>query len=424
MQEIAWFIAGAAAFALAHGVRTWLNSSPPRRGSRSGRQVVRPAPVPIVANGATKAAAPCENGDARALVKSVGDELATLASGVEGRAHLLIEAAPDRRALPAAAEGMLRAVQRLRTLHRKIVAFAIDRGAAPGRAELAQVVDRLADDLQQLQLGLELHWHPPAMLPPVAVAPGVVGDILLFLSAAMIRAEPGATRLTLVGEMSLGEVPRVKLELSLEWAEESNNHESAYRGEEGRRIDFEAAANLVRAQGGTIEFTHAPGRFARALVRLPAAARETLPAPVVLEPRPRPAPPAAPPVTVPPSPPPGHHFGGALLLESDPTIRAMVARELKASGRAVFACADSASARAFLETTPERFELLVVDHPRRLAPNEALAAAVRTVAPNLKVFVLDGELPAGDSFPALHGIPKPFGVHELREALALVLAAR
>ena len=140
MQEIAWFIAGAAAFALAHGVRTWLNSSPPRRGSRSGRQVVRPAPVPIVANGATKAAAPCENGDARALVKSVGDELATLASGVEGRAHLLIEAAPDRRALPAAAEGMLRAVQRLRTLHRKIVAFAIDRGAAPGRAELAQVV--------------------------------------------------------------------------------------------------------------------------------------------------------------------------------------------------------------------------------------------------------------------------------------------
>ncbi len=423
MQEIAWFIAGAAAFALAHGVRTWLNASPPRRGTRTGRHVVQPPAVAVV-DSQGGAAARCENGDARALVKSIGDELATLASGVEGRAHLLVEAAPERRSLPAAAEGMLRAVQRLRTLHRKIVAFAVDRGAAPGRAELPEVVERLADDLQQLQLGLELHWHPPATLPPVAVAPGVVGDILLFLSAAMIRAEPGATRLTLVGEMSLGEVPRVKLELSLEWAEESDANETNYRSEEGRRIDFEAAANLVRAQGGTIEFTHAPGRFARALVRLPAASMEAPPKPVVIEPPPRKVPAITVAPSAPPPAPPDHHFGGALLLESDPTIRAMVARELKASGRAVFACADSASARAFLETTPERFELLVVDHPRRLAPNELLAVSVRNVAPNLKVFVLDGELPAGDAFPTLHGIPKPFGVHELREALALVLAPR
>ena len=432
MLELVWFTAGAAAFAVAHGARRWLTKGGTPRLHRSRERLAPAAPTSATATtssdpATTKTPATCmtgENGDARALVKSIGDELATLASGVEGRAHLLVEAAPDRRALPAAAEGMLRAVQRLRTLHRKMVAFAVDRGATPGRAELGDVVTRLADDLQQLQLGLELHWQPPAMLPPVAVAPAIVGDVLLFLSAAMIRAEPGATRLTLVGEMSLGEVPRVKLELSLEWAEESDAHAIEQRRDSGRYLDFDAAANLVRAQGGTIEFSHVPGRFARALVRLPAASREAAPPPVVLEPAPRPVP--APTETTPPAGPatPRHDFGGALLLESDPTIRAMVARELKASGRAVFACADSASARAFLETAPERFELLVVDHPRRLAANEPLANAVHSIAPDLKVFVLDGEPPTNGSFATLHNIPKPFGVHELREALALVLAAR
>lgn len=372
------------------------------------------------------AAPPPRTEDTRSTVKAIGDELATLASGIECRAHLLVENAPDRRNLPAAAEGMLRAVQRLRTLHRKIVAFAVDRTAAPGRAELDEVVTRLADDLQQLQLGLELHWLPPATLPPIAVAPGVVGDALLFLSAAMIRAEPGATRLTLVGEMSFSSLRQVKLELSLEWAEEADVHACAVRTATDFRIDFEAATNLIRAQGGTIEFTHVPGRFARALVRLPAAARETAPI-VQLPPEPAPRPivvtaPIASPEPV--APITRHDFGGALLLEPDPTIRAMVANELKASGRAVFACADSSSARAFLETTPERFELLVVDHPRRLAANEALANAVRATAPDLKVFVLDAEVPSGPPFSALHSIPKPFGVHELREALALVLAAR
>ncbi len=421
MPPILWFAAGAIAVAAVH----WL------RGRRFARRGPIPAPppppptldAPIELGRAARAAAN------RALVAGIGEELAILASGIEGRAHLLIEAAPERRNLPAAAEGMLKAVQRLRTLHRKIVAFSSERGASPGSAELADVARRLADDLQELQFGIELHCEPTGSLPPIAVAPPVVADILVFLSVAMLRTEPGATRLTLVGERNYepGAPTSVTLELSLEWASE---HAAPTPNVDQQPIDFEAAANLVRAQGGSIELTHAPGRVVRALVvlpakeRAPAAAPPDPAAPTAPEPAPAPTPPPATAETSPIPPPVAHGFGGALLLEPDPTLRAMVARELKASGRAVFACADSASARAFLETTPERFELLVVDHPRRLAGQEALATAVLAVAPDLKIFVLDTATAELAAFPTVHSLPKPFGVPELREALALALAAR
>lgn len=419
MPPILWFAAGAIAVAAVQ----WLR----------GRRYVHRGPIPAPPPPPPAIDAPLELGRAaraaanRALVAAIGEELAILASGIEGRAHLLIEAAPERRALPAAAEGMLKAVQRLRTLHRKIVAFSSERGPSPGQAELTEVAGRLADDLQELQFGIELHCEPPSSLPVIAVAPPVVADILVFLSIAMLRTEPGATRLTLVGERNYepGTSTSVTLELSLEWASE---HGAPPPPVDQQPIDFEAAANLVRAQGGSIELTHAPGRVVRALVVLPAKEREAAPATDDTA-APSAAPAAAPtaPSTAdgPPIPPPAAHgFGGALLLEPDPTLRAMVARELKASGRAVFACADSASARAFLETTPERFELLVVDHPRRLAGQEALASAVLAVAPDLKIFVLDTPTAELAAFPTVRGLPKPFGVPELREALALALAAR
>ncbi len=434
VQELIWFAAGA----VATGSIAWLRSIQlaRRRGVRPPGKCVEGRVQAVDDQGENAAGSPHHEPrrrqertpvptglDARVMARSLAEELANLASGVEGRAHLLIEAAPDRRALPQAAEGMLRAVHRLRTLHRKIVAFALDRIAAPGRTELGDVVAELAEDLQQLQLGLELHWHPPATLPPIAVASGVVRDALLFLTAAMIRAERGATRLTLAGEVPLGDRPMLKIELSLEWIEENvGRHRGA--GFERGRIDFEAAANLVRAQGGTIELTHMPGRVVRALVRLPAASREA-PEPRDDAPAPVPEGMPAPAEPIPLAAGAEHQFGGALLLETDPTVRAMVARELKASGRAVFACADTASVRAFLTTAPERFELLVVDSVRRISRDETLSESIRMQAPELKIFVLDGrggEL--ADRFAHLHCIPKPFGVLELREALALVLAAK
>ncbi len=118
-----------------------------------------------------------------------------------------------------------------------------------------------------------------------------------------------------------------------------------------------------------------------------------------------------------------HRYGGALVLESDPSVRAMLASELKATGRAVFACADGASACTFLEATPDRFELLIVDHAQRLDGGDALAATIRAVAPGLKIFVLAAGRQPAEPWAQVHHIEKPFGVHELRRALASILAA-
>jgi DNA-binding response OmpR family regulator len=119
-----------------------------------------------------------------------------------------------------------------------------------------------------------------------------------------------------------------------------------------------------------------------------------------------------------------HRYGGALVLESDPSVRAMLASELKATGRAVFACADGASARTFLEATPDRFELLIVDDAQRLDDADALGTTIRTVTPDLKIFVLAaGRADDGSRWPQAHRIRKPFGANELRAALASALAA-
>ena len=113
------------------------------------------------------------------------------------------------------------------------------------------------------------------------------------------------------------------------------------------------------------------------------------------------------------------------MLESDPALRAVLASELKASGRAVFACADGASAHTFLEATPDRFELLIVDDANQLDEYTPLARTIRQHTPNLKICLL-AQMPttSATAWPDLHCLPKPFGVHELRDTLASILAVR
>ena len=117
-----------------------------------------------------------------------------------------------------------------------------------------------------------------------------------------------------------------------------------------------------------------------------------------------------------------HNFGGALVLESDPTLRAVLSRELKASGRAVFACADGASAHTFLQATPDRFELLIVDDAHQLDEHTPLARTIREQVPDLKIcLIAPNPATPPSTWPALHCLEKPFGVHELRRKLASIL---
>jgi hypothetical protein len=345
----------------------------------------------------------------------VADELASLVSGIEGRAHHLIEAAPTRSQLPAAAEAMLASVRRLRTLHTKLVAIGHGRPVEPGTTDVGELIAELGDELQQMQLGLELHQDLPPDVPRLEASPAAVRDALLFVCAALLRAERGATRLSFAAERSFSrDTPSVVIEMTLEWINDGNRSAAAGAADVTLMLDVEAADHLITSHGGELVLHHLPGKSVRALVRLPVA----IPA-IVGEAQPAMAEPSGddPEVLA-------HRYGGALVLESDPALRQVLARELKASGRAVFACADGASANTFLEATPDRFELLIVDDPRQLDEGKPLARTIRSLVPALKICVVTPtpSLPPV-AWPDLHFLQTPFGVHELRRTLATILTA-
>jgi len=406
--ELAWFAAGAAATFVALRIARRVRRQPPPRSQRPRRVETTnappppPQPVPLLP-------VPIAT-DARAVAVTLAEELATLVSGVEGRAHHLIEASPNRAQLPAA-EALVAAIARLRTLHNKLAAFGRFRSSAVGSTDVIALMAGLRDELAWMQLGIEILWEPPKNLPPINGAPEVVRDALLFLCSAMLRAERGATHLAIHAEPCFAmDTPRVQIELALEWVTEAKVAHADLFADPSFALDLEAANNLVTGLGGELAVTHLPGRSVRAVVYWAAV------------PEPEPAANGAS-AARDGALASSHEYGGALLLEADPSIRAMIASELKATGRAVFACADGASAKSFLEATPERFEVLIVDHHERLDADHALVATIQRLAPGLKVCVLARSDAAGvDALPHLHRIEKPFGVHELRRALATVLA--
>jgi CheY-like chemotaxis protein len=376
------------------------------------------------------------------MALSMANELANLATAVEGRAHHLIEAAPARSQLPTAAEAMLASIARLRGLHTKLIAFGRARDVVNGITEIDELITSLSDELQQMQLGLELRWDPPDDLPSINACPAATRDALLFLCSALLQVERGATRLTFTVERSFSnDEPEIVIEVHLEWVNVAASRKRKGMSKSGFALDYEAAKHLIKSHNGELTMEHLPGQAVHALVRLPmaiiaehAADRQEITADTAERSLVTEASAASTTITVESSPetekptppdPKAHQFGGALVLESDPALRAVLASELKASGRAVFACADGASAHTFLETTPDRFELLIVDDANQLDEYTPLARTIRQHTPNLKICLL-AQMPTTSSslWPDLHCLPKPFGVHELRDTLASILAVR
>lgn len=398
--ELLWFAAGAAATGCTLRLHR-LRRPPTERSHRASTNRDEEGQQPTF--------------DAHRVAAAISEELASLVSGVDGAAHVLVERAPERIHLPHAAEQLLAAVQRLRTLQQKLFAFSTDQSPSGGVCGIGDVVDNLADELQRLRLGLEVEFAFAPDLPLVAVPPEALRNVVLFACAAMFRSESGATHLSIVAERSLGDdETAMRIELLLEWPGDPGRTPGRTTHDPRVAIALEAATRLARGHGAELTMTYPPGRAVKTLIVLPAAA-ET-PAPAAVEPVTD---------TAKPEPEPSRHdFGGALVVEADPAVRGMLARELRHAGRAVFACADGAAARTFLEATPDRFELLIVDHHERLDKKDQLGQAVRRLAPGLKVCVLSAGQPGSAAqWPELCCIEKPFGVHELRRALASVLGA-
>jgi len=396
VYELAWFAAGA-------GAAGAVLLLPALRRSLTGKKPARSQKEPESSD------------DPRRVVAAISEELASLVSGVDGAAHVLIECAPDRLQLPRAAEQLLAAVQQLRNLHKKLHAFGAEQAPHSGSAGIGEILDSLTDELQRLRLGLEVESEFASNLPMVALPPDALRNIVLFACTAMFRSESGATHLSIVAERSFGDdASALRLELLLEWPGDPGRTPGRTTHDPRVAVALEAASRLARCYGAELTMAYPPGRAVKTLIVLPAVHDH---APTV-------EPELGPIIPAPKIAPTRHQFGGALVVEADPAVRGMLANELRQAGRAVFACADGSAARTFLEATPDRFELLIVDHHERLDKRDGLGQALQRLTPELKVCVLSPQLPFSDTqWPGVCCIEKPFGVHELRRALASVLGA-
>lgn len=418
MNELAWFVAGAVVAAMVAAL--WPRRRPPAASpQRAPAAAVRtpappqPAPPPPKAAAVERVARPPKTAEARTVAATVAEQLASLTSGVEGNAQLLIEAAADPAQVARNAERFWHSVQRLRRFHDKLDAYVHSPPAAAGSTALPALLSGLRQELAQGQLGLMLAAHLPKGLPLLQGAPATLHRALLGLCAALRHLERGAERLSVSAEPEFdGDHPTVQLELHLECDEEPSTHSHA-PDLPAFELELGAAQNLLYSVGGSVQVMHQRGKQAQALLQLrvaadgAAAAGEAIDEPVVEIPQPT------------------HPYAGVLLIEDDPEVRALLASELKACGRSVFACPDSVAARTLLAATPERFELLIVDRDAQLEARSPLALAAAELCPELKLCVVSSGDGSSRELPGrVHRIRKPFGVLELRAALKTALSDR
>ncbi len=356
--------------------------------------------------------------EAMALAQALSHEIANIVSAIEGGTFRLIEAVPMLRSRSDAVESLWLAIRRLRRFHDKVRAFVQVPEAEPGTTPIEPLLNGLRDELDATELGLQMAWSLPRTLPTVRGAAEELLGALVFVSMALQQLERGALRLSIHVEPCFdSSEPQTQLELDLERDEAPGRVLPPSAPTPAFLVARAAAQNLMLSLGGSLTISHEPGHSARALVRFPIVNPDAVSAP---------KPELLPPVTDVPLPlGRSHRYGGALLIESDPTIRSMLASELRATGRAVFACADGAAARSLMQATPERFEMLIVDHAARLDAGDMLAATAERLCPALKVLVLS-DFADQQLSPVLAArvtrIRKPFGVHELRRALAAAFA--
>lgn len=412
MLSLYWFLLGAGTCALA----TWLVRS--ARSHTQTKAAIPPRPAGCVAP--APSGEPCANGELRcdtdgivdhtptshleAVAESVSAELASLASGIEGNAQLLCEAIGSPELVPPRAEQLWGAVRRLRALSEKIQ-FAIGsnvlrRGSLAVEDVLASVQHELDDwSYGRFQVAVDVAQS----LPEVCANANALRRALLYLVEVLFAKEPSAGKLTMRAAINIAEdAQTVVLHIAVE-VEETLSAQAPHPAQ--IELAEAAARNLLAALDAEWTLEHIPGMEVSAWIALPVATEDS---------------------EEPAGPSPSgdsHEFGGVLILESDPAVRFMVGQELERTGRQVLLCADGTAARALWRATPERFELLIVDPRGRREMGDQLAADALTTK-GVRIILLGvSDHPAlaaavSGPQPRVVIVPKPFGLMELRDALA------
>ena len=226
-----------------------------------------------------------------------------------------------------------------------------------------------------LQVGL----HIAPSLPFAMANSDALRVSILFLIEGVLELEPDANSLVLQARSEEGDHGELSVRIDIEAILDEGSPHSE-QPTPLIRYSYLAARNLLAAQGASFTLDHIPGLNAFANITLTATNQpvgawsedlssdsdatsethqeslsedsgENIPQPNRVE----------------------HHFGGVLIMESNPTIRDMLARELAKTRRNVVACSDGMAARTLFEATPERFEVLILERESRRLRGEELA---------------------------------------------------
>ncbi len=359
------------------------------------------------------------------LANGLGKDLSSLATGVEGHAQLLCESLGDPQRTNQQAEQLCEAVRRLRFFSEKMLSFAPVRGLAMQPVDIKLHLQSLAMEVRNYSGGgLQVGLYTAPSLPMAMAEPDSLRIALLFLIEGLLCTEPGATTLSLHAYTELEGDQDALVRIEIE-AENDEPGQTTHWTSPGKRFSYLAARNLLEAHDAKLALEHKGGESALASLTLRATYT-----PDTLE-------------ELEPLLPVGadsadqaeelaglaHSFGGVLIMECNPSIRDLLAREVRNTNRNVIACADSVAAQTLFQATPERFELLILEQDSRRLAGDEVAAKAMQLNPDLKVILLTsgpgwvGALPErlGDSYKLLS---KPFGVMELRESLAEILGPR
>ena len=343
--------------------------------------------------------------------EDLGSELADLATGVEGHAQLLCESIGNPRLVATQAQRLWSSVRKLRLFSEKVLSSRRTPAVRRTATDVGSLLKSLRQELEDYSgAGLRVKCATASFLPPAMADKQSLRKAVLFLVDTLLDLETDAGVLVLQASNKVDDdlVTSVEIEIRVEGEDSQRTGRDAVQPS---TLGYAAANNLVHCLGGKLQLEHWPGLCSTARIQLDSAPTEE---------------PAAVPEPLEEPLPTQHPFGGILIVEDDPGVRAVVAREMEKTGRRIFCCADGAAARSLFAATPERFELLILDREARRQPGAKFAAEALAQSPDLKILLLGcepgnerGIAPApGARCKQLH---KPFGIVELREAVHQLL---
>lgn len=392
-MTLTWFLSGSACVLLGQ----WCLR---RFGSRSG-EPRQPAPLNVQLG---------ETRTLRELSESLGEELAILASGVEGQSQLMCEALDTPIRAAEHAEQVWETVRRLRFLSEKLQCASLVPPFEMQPTDVRQLLGNLVPEIENYAaVSFQVSLATASSLPMAMAQPEALGKAVLFLIESVFELEPNASKLAVQAQSQSGDHDELVVCVDIE-AHNEDDDEDEVRVASSSETMFSllAAQNLLQAQGAEVSLRHTPGLNATASITLEATSSAD----------------AEPPSGLDEETP--HQFGGVLVMEGNPTIRHMLARELHKTERNVIVCADGVAATSLFEATPERFEALILEQESRRIDGQQVALRALATRPDMKIVMitpapgttLTPELASHENLRIIH---KPFGMMEIRESLGSLL---